>query len=111
MAEPTPILSRSKPVAAPPKREALALIPCSLDELGALIEARLEAVLAAQAPAPVLLDRAGVARALDVSTASVSRLVADGMPHVLVGDHARFKLADVIAWLESRSRERRSDKP
>jgi hypothetical protein len=52
-------------------------------------------------PAP-LLDRAGLARALDVSIATIDRLVLKGCPFVMVLDCRRFDLDEVKPWLRSR---------
>ena len=52
---------------------------------------------------PPLLDRAGLGRALDVSIATVDRLVRDGCPFLLVLDSRRFEIDVVKAWLRSRS--------
>ena len=57
-------------------------------------------------PPPVLLDRAGLAEALHTSPATVSRLVTEGMPRIMLLDSPRYRLADVLAWLEQRTRER-----
>ncbi|MBK8996089.1 MAG: helix-turn-helix domain-containing protein [Myxococcales bacterium] len=53
-------------------------------------------------PAPALLDRAGLARALSVSVSSVDRMIREGCPHVRIGDAPRFSVADVVAWLRAR---------
>jgi AraC-like DNA-binding protein len=53
---------------------------------------------------PALLDGAGLARELGCSTRQVSRLVGEGLPHVLVGDARRYRLEQVLSWLDRRSR-------
>lgn len=53
-------------------------------------------------PAPVLVDRAGLARALSVSLSSVDRLLREGCPMIRIGDAPRFCVADVVAWLQAR---------
>ena len=79
----------------------------TVDELRTLLRAELEEALAESrlVEAPVLVDRAGLARALHVSVATVGRLARLGMPAVLVGDVPRYEVAEVIAWLRSRRRE------
>jgi hypothetical protein len=57
-------------------------------------------------PPPLLLDRAGLAEALNTSPATVSRLVTEGMPRIMLLDSPRYRLDDVLAWLEQRTRER-----
>lgn len=56
------------------------------------------------APAPALLDRAGLARALSTSPATIDRLRSEpSFPEVRLIDAPRFVLADVLAWIRSRS--------
>ena len=52
---------------------------------------------------PALLDRVGLARAIDKSPASVDRLCREGMPYLRVGDVKRFELENVLVWLRERS--------
>jgi len=59
-------------------------------------------------PAPALLTRAELAAALNTSPATVSRLVNEGVPRIMLFDSPRYRLADVIAWLEARTAEQRS---
>jgi hypothetical protein len=59
-------------------------------------------------PRPALIDRAALARELHVSTATVSRLMREGLPFVRVGDAARFELARALTWLQSRAEEPKS---
>lgn len=54
-------------------------------------------------PAPELVDRRGLAQALSVSLSSVDRLIREGAPLVRVGDAPRFRVADVVAWLQARA--------
>ena len=58
--------------------------------------------LVARQAAPAVLDRAGLARGLGCSVASIDRLLREGVPHVRLGSDPRFVLADVIRWLQSR---------
>ena len=80
------------------------VVHLTIAELEARIESAVARALDAQAPKPDYLDRAGLARALDVSVATVARMRAQGCPCVVVGDSPRFRLAHVQKWLESRSK-------
>lgn len=85
------------------------VLTCSLDELRALIREEVAACRSAGpdvVPSPVkLVDRRELARVLDVSAATVGRLVADGAPHVFVGQAPRFDVAAFRAWLDERGRQ------
>jgi hypothetical protein len=86
-----------------PAHQTLVVVPA--EALAELIETAVAAGLEARAcalPEP-LLDRAGVGRALDVSTATIDRLVRVGMPCVLVAEARRFELPAVLEWLRTRS--------
>lgn len=61
-----------------------------------------EALLGEMVNGPKLLDRAGLARAVGKSVASVDRLVREGLPFLAVGDVRRFELDAVLAWLRAR---------
>jgi hypothetical protein len=50
-------------------------------------------------PAPRLLDRVALARALGCSPGMVDKCRREGMPCVRVGDSPRFEYEDCIAWL------------
>jgi hypothetical protein len=63
--------------------------------------AALRALLAPE-PTPERVDAAGIAKALGVSGATVSRLTRDGMPHELVGSRRRYDVAACRAWLTAR---------
>lgn len=65
--------------------------------LDGLIPALAEAV---SQPRPELITPADLAMALSVSSATVTRLVQRGCPHVLLGSARRFRLAEVVAWLK-----------
>ena len=80
------------------------LVTLTVEQLRELVFDVVAELLSNQEPAPEYLTREALARALNVSTATVSRLRREGLPHVLVGDLARYKLADVHAWLQSRER-------
>ena len=60
-------------------------------------------IQAAEPPARLLHDAREVGAALDVSRATVYRLVDEGLPYVLVGDTRKFVLDDVMAWLKART--------
>jgi len=53
-------------------------------------------------PPPALLDRAGIAWALGVGTATVDRMRREGCPIIRIGDSPRFELADCLTWLRTR---------
>lgn len=74
--------------------------------LAALADAVADRILAKTAlparevPPAALLSKANLARALDVSTATVDRLCREGsIPFVLVGESRRFDLGEVRAAL------------
>lgn len=60
----------------------------------------------AEALRPVLLTRDQLAQSLGCSPATVSRLVNDGCPRVLVCETARYELAAVLEWLRGRTAAR-----
>lgn len=53
----------------------------------------------------ILLTPAELAARLRVSERTVSRMVADGCPSILVGARRRFDMAAVTRWTEQRARE------
>jgi riboflavin biosynthesis pyrimidine reductase len=55
-------------------------------------------------PEPVLVDRTGLARALNTSPSSVDRLREQGAPTIMVGSQPRFDVQEVVAWLRERGR-------
>jgi len=69
----------------------------------AVIEAlgELEGLAANRAPA--LLDRAGLARELGCSLASVDRMARQGLPFVRVGSVRRFERETALGWLARES--------
>lgn len=69
-----------------------------------LADAVAERIGGVQAP-PALLDRSELARALGCSTASVDRLVRDGLPSVWLVESRRFELGAVLAWLRAHGKE------
>lgn len=89
--------------------EAVQGEPARLIVLGASAVAALVADAVADAfernlrqASPQLLDRAGLARALGVSTSTVDRLARAGLPCLLVCEAKRFELALVLEWLRNR---------
>lgn len=60
------------------------------------------AALLAAGTAQRVLDRKGLAEALNVSLPIVDRLRTEGMPELRVGDAPRFEFAAVLEWLKSR---------
>jgi excisionase family DNA binding protein len=86
---------------------AVVVLTVSLDELRAVIRDELRATLAAHASSPSaapLVDRREVARLLNVSAATVTRMTAEGMPHVFAGASPRYSVDEVHAWLDARGR-------
>jgi hypothetical protein len=89
---------------------AVVVVTLSPDELRALVREAVHEELAnrAHALAPsqsTLVDRRELARALDVSPATVTRLQAEGMPCVHVGAAPRYALEHVRTWLDARGRQ------
>lgn len=74
------------------------------EELGELVEQRTARVLESQRPPPEYLTRQRLAEVLDVSLAIVDKDTRDGCPFVYVGDSKRYRLADVHAFLEARTK-------
>jgi hypothetical protein len=64
--------------------------------------------MSAEPVKPELLTRQQIAQAIQVTTKTVARMVKDGMPEQRVGDSPRYRLTDVLAWIEQRSREQPS---
>jgi hypothetical protein len=84
------------------------VVPCSRDELLALVKEAVRAERCEREPASAtlpLVDRHEVARVLGVSAATVTRMQAEGMPHVFVGASPRYSLDDVRAWLVERGKQ------
>ena len=75
----------------------------SPEELQAMISQSIADAFEAQAEAPALLTRDQAAQALQVSIATLGRLRSEGLPTVMVGDHPRFCLQDVLDWLSRRN--------
>ena len=85
-----------------PTHPANDLVVCRPAELRAVVrEAVQEALGGSPEPKPVLLDRAGLARALCVSIPTVDRLRREGLPTVMVCQAPRFQIETVLGWLGS----------
>jgi hypothetical protein len=78
-----------------------AIIDDAADRVAALVADRL-APLLERASAPALLDRRGLAEALNCCVDVVDRLRGEGMPDLRVGDVPRFELERVLEWLRRR---------
>jgi hypothetical protein len=91
-----------------------------VDPLSAIIEAavdraierRWESLLevVASKPQKRLVDAGELAVALDLSVPSISKLVRDGLPHVMAGACRRFDVDVVMSWLAART-EAQHEKP
>jgi len=91
--------------AAPPHTTLAVELGIALERVFRKVVIEVMSELAAP-PRPELLDRAGLAEALHVSPATISRLVTEGLPRIMVCDSPRYRLSDCIAFLERRTRER-----
>ncbi len=86
---------------------AVVVIALALDELRALVRDEVRSVLAEHAPSsatPALVDRHELARLLDVSLATVTRLTNEGGPVTYVGESPRYDVVAFRAWLDERGR-------
>lgn len=84
------------------------VVTLSPDELRALLRGEVDAALAARSAVPSavpLVDKRELARTLSVSPATITRMTAEGMPHVYAGASPRYDLAEVRAWLDERGRK------
>jgi hypothetical protein len=93
---------------------AVLVLTLTPDELDARIEAAVRRVVAvAHTPSTPasLLDKRGLADALDVSPATITRLVQEGAPLTFVGSSPRFDAADFRRWLDARGRKGTTAKP
>jgi hypothetical protein len=77
------------------------------EQLDALLEAAVDRARLATTPAndapSALLDRTGLAKALQCSLPSIDRLRREGLPQLTIGDAPRFEIDAVLAWLRARS--------
>lgn len=82
------------------------LVHLSEADLEALIDRRLAITLdeLRAEPAPALLDRQGLARALSCSTKTLDRLrTGQNFPELQLFDSPRFELSEVLRWLHARN--------
>ena len=77
------------------------IIVTTPEQLRAILREEVEAALAERAPspAPCLLDRRGLAEALDCGVDTIDKLRREGLPTVMLIESPRFELAAVLAWL------------
>ena len=68
-------------------------------EIAPLVEL-LEALAAPERPE--LMTGAQLSESLQVSVRTIDRLRVEGLPTIVVGDSPRYRLADVLTWLETR---------
>jgi excisionase family DNA binding protein len=81
-----------------------AVVVVSPDELRALVrEAVAEALAPRQNTGSELVTKGELARSLSCSTASIDRMVREGLPGVVVGKTRRFDREAVRVWLETRT--------
>jgi hypothetical protein len=88
--------------------QALVVLVLSPEDLRAVVREAVRAELTdsttVSAGAP-LVDRHEVARLLGVSAATITRMTAEGMPHVFAGASPRYAPEEVRAWLAARGRK------
>jgi excisionase family DNA binding protein len=91
-----------------PPAPSVVVLNLSADELRALVRDAVREILNERAPAKnasPLVGRHELARLLGVSAATVSRMTAEGMPHVFAGASPRYSADEVRAWLSERGRK------
>jgi DNA-binding MurR/RpiR family transcriptional regulator len=54
-----------------------------------------------------LLSKSDLARELRISTATVNRLVQEGLPYIQIGGGKRFRQQEAMAWLANRQQANR----
>jgi excisionase family DNA binding protein len=86
--------------------EPIKVVTIGADELRALLRDVVFEVMAeldeGRREAPALIDRQSLARHLACSTATIHRMLGEGMPSVRIGDSRRFRLPEVLEWLKNR---------
>jgi excisionase family DNA binding protein len=91
--------------AVPP---SVVVLNVSVEELRALVREVVREALS-ERPSPSsaspLVSRHELARLLGVSAATVTRMTAEGMPHVFAGASPRYSADEVRAWLAQRGRK------
>jgi hypothetical protein len=92
------------PLNSRPRTGVIVADAAELDSRLTAIEELLKAILEAKAePKPVLLDRSGLAVALNLSTKSLDKLRDEpGFPELRLLDSPRFELPAVLDWLRTR---------
>lgn len=103
---PTPPKGKPTHTIPTPPAPAPAVVVVTPAELAAIVRDAVAEIIAERedAPArPALLDRRGLAMALDCSPDQVDRLRREGCPELRVGDMPRFDLGEVLAWIRARS--------
>lgn len=98
MTERTPPSTLLDPIAAPLVAALRTLIAETLREV---LD---EYDLGGTANRPEYIDMDALCQTLSTSRPTVRKLIEEGLPHVVLGDHKRFRMADVHAWLTERSR-------
>jgi hypothetical protein len=73
------------------------------EELRDLVREAVAEAMAGTTGGTRLLTKTDLARELACSVATVDRMTADGMPHVVVGRTRRFDIDACRAWCASRS--------
>lgn len=53
---------------------------------------------------PEYIDQQALCVQLNTSLPTLRKLIDEGLPHVMVGDHRRFRMEDVRAWLNERTK-------
>lgn len=82
--------------------EGVFLLPITLDEFRRELRLAVAEALDAQTPAPELVDRPGLAKALSCSATHVDRMRSHpDFPTLYFGDSPRFKMAEVEAWMRA----------
>ncbi len=59
-------------------------------------------ILGGQPAAPRFINAKRLAECLGVSPATVTRLKREGLPHLIVGQEARFDEEECVTWLRTR---------
>ena len=88
--------------------QALVVLVLSPEDLRAVVREAVRAELTdgtTVSTAAPLVDRHELARLLGVSAATITRMTAEGMPHVFAGASPRYAPEEVRAWLATRGRK------
>jgi len=90
------------------KPPAVLVVTVTVEELRAHMREAVREVLAEQdkpAAASPLVNRHELARLLGVSAATITRMTAEGLPHVFAGASPRYAVDEARAWLLQRGRK------